>query len=419
MSIIHRILKFIPDEYRHNEETFRKARLFVQVCFITSFFSTFYLITSTVFGMRHPQLAMIFNAVSFIILPFLFRYNKISLKIAANLYIFIGCVGVVISAWFTSGLNSTVIPWLAVLPITALMLTDKKTGWIWTAISYGLIAIIAVFKFKEFDFPEETPNVFKSIFDGTNLTGLVLLIYLIATVFENTKNTALFNLEQRNQQLDNEKKRSEELLLNILPADVAEELKQTGRSKARFYQNVTVLFTDFLNFTRVSETMDPEALVSEIDYCFSNLDRITEKYGLEKIKTIGDAYLAVSGLPVEHPDHAERTIDAAIEIQKFMMEYEHQRRHDKKMHFSMRIGINSGEVVAGIVGIKKFAYDIWGDTVNTAARMEQHGESNKINVSQATYDLVKGKYLFTHRGQIQAKNKGAIDMYFVDGPVEN
>jgi adenylate cyclase len=223
----------------------------------------------------------------------------------------------------------------------------------------------------------------------------------------------------RNVELKKEKDRSESLLLNILPGEVAEELKETGGAEARLFDNVTVLFTDFKGFTTVSEKLTPQQLVDELHACFSAFDEITGKYNIEKIKTVGDAYLAVSGLPLANLNHAEDLIRAAIEIRDFMVERARDGRRlttedgKNRETFEIRIGIHSGSVVAGIVGVKKFAYDIWGDTVNTAARMEQNSEAGKINISQSTYELVKDKFNCEYRGEIEAKNKGKLKMYFV------
>jgi adenylate cyclase len=208
------------------------------------------------------------------------------------------------------------------------------------------------------------------------------------------------------------RKQSDELLLNILPEEVAAELKTTGGTTAKHYDNVTVLFTDFVDFTKASEKMTAQNLIDELHTCFKAFDAITSKYGIEKIKTIGDAYLAVCGLPTADGLHAEKVVSAAQDIKSFMLQRREQLG-DKT--FEVRIGIHSGEVVAGIVGVKKFAYDIWGDTVNTAARMEQKSEAGKINISQTTYELVKDRFACTYRGEIEAKNKGMMKMYFVEG----
>lgn len=211
------------------------------------------------------------------------------------------------------------------------------------------------------------------------------------------------------------KKRSDELLLNILPEETAEELKSTGKAKTKSFDIVTVMFTDFKNFTQASEILTPEELVEEINYCFSEFDKIISKYDIEKIKTIGDAYMCASGLPVSSPTHAEDIIKAGLEFQQFIEKNKANRKADNKIYFELRLGVHSGPVVAGVVGVKKFAYDIWGDTVNTASRMESSGEVGKVNISGTTYELVKDKFNCTYRGKVQAKNKGEIDMYFVDG----
>jgi adenylate cyclase len=218
-------------------------------------------------------------------------------------------------------------------------------------------------------------------------------------------------IEKQHEELKSEKKKSDDLLLNILPEEVAEELKQKGSSEAKFFDHVTVLFTDFVDFTKAGERMSPQELVDELHTCFKAFDDIVSQYGIEKIKTIGDAYLAVGGLPIAQEEHAINVVKAAREIRQFMTA---RKQAIGDNTFEIRIGIHSGSVVAGIVGVKKFAYDIWGDTVNTAARMEQHGEKGKINISQATYELVKDRFVCTNRGAITAKNKGELSMYFVE-----
>jgi class 3 adenylate cyclase len=221
-------------------------------------------------------------------------------------------------------------------------------------------------------------------------------------------------IEQQHDALKSEKRKSDELLLNILPAEVAEELKEKGKSKAQLFDDVSVLFTDFVNFTQISERLGAEELVAELHECFKAFDNIMESNSMEKIKTIGDAYLAVSGIPVHNDRHAYNAIKAGLEIITFMKE-----RGTHTNTFEIRIGIHSGPLVAGIVGVKKFAYDIWGDTVNTASRMESTSEAGKVNISEATHKLVENNFTFTYRGKIDAKHKGEIDMYFVDSIIDN
>lgn len=254
----------------------------------------------------------------------------------------------------------------------------------------------------------------KNIKNGFIAGGIMLLLlaFVIYRSYRNQKKSFKL-ISEANKIILCEKQRSEELLLNILPVEVAEELKNNGKTQARLYNEVTVLFTDFVNFTQTVENLTPQQLVNELHECFSVFDDIIERNGLEKIKTIGDAYMAVSGLPEATPDHAINAAKAAVEIRDFM---EERKKHNKV--FEARIGINSGQVVAGIVGVKKFAYDIWGDAVNTAARMEQSGVSGKINVSSSTYELIKNDFDCTYRGRINAKNKGDIDMYFINNPIE-
>ncbi len=221
-------------------------------------------------------------------------------------------------------------------------------------------------------------------------------------------------IKKTNHLIQEETHKSEKLLLNILPEETAQELKQSGKVKAKKFNSVSVMFTDFIEFTRFSQDLTPEDLVKSVDFYFSKFDEIIEKYNLEKIKTIGDAYMCAGGLPFPTTDHTEKIIQAAFEIAEFIEES--KKLDSKKIKtFEIRIGINTGPVVAGVVGTKKFAYDIWGDTVNVASRMECNSLPGKINVSEYTYKLIKDKYDCEYRGQVPVKNKGMMKMYFVNG----
>jgi class 3 adenylate cyclase len=242
--------------------------------------------------------------------------------------------------------------------------------------------------------------------------ALIILALLIYGRYRSSKK-AKKTLEEKNKVIQHERERSDELLLNILPASIAEELKEYGKASAKQYKEVTVLFSDFKNFTKVAEALKPEELVKELDKCFKAFDFITSQYAdVEKIKTIGDAYMCASGL-TERRTMPNNIIKAALEMQEFLDEYKQERMRIGKPYFEARIGLHTGPVVAGVVGVNKFAYDIWGDTVNIAARMEANSMEGQVNISEDTYSRVKYNFECEYRGKVQAKNKGAVDMYFV------
>ena len=222
-------------------------------------------------------------------------------------------------------------------------------------------------------------------------------------------------IKKTNVIIEEEKNRSDSLLLNILPEETAQELKQNGKVLAKKFESVTVLFTDFEAFTQYAEKLPPEKLVESVDYYFSKFDTIMEKYDLEKIKTVGDCYMCAGGLPFPTKDHACKMVLAAFEIASFVKDSKNNNPLND-VRFEIRIGINSGPVVAGVVGTKKFAYDIWGDTVNIASRMESNSEPGKINISQNTYELIKDTFNCDYRGEIEVKNRGMMKMYFVNNP---
>ncbi len=221
-------------------------------------------------------------------------------------------------------------------------------------------------------------------------------------------------LYSKNEIIEEERKKSEQLLLNILPAVVANELKTNGVAVAKRHEHATVFFSDFKNFSQIAKSLSPEKLVFQLDLHFKAFDEIIEKYSIEKIKTIGDAYMCVSGLPEKNPNNALDIINAALEIQAYLNELKKEKLKKGQPYFEARIGVHTGPLVAGVVGSKKFAYDVWGDTVNIAARLESKGEVGKVNISHSTYKLVKGKYNCIPRGKIPIKNRGEIEMYFAE-----
>ena len=243
------------------------------------------------------------------------------------------------------------------------------------------------------------------------LIGTSFFVFILAGGFYNR----LQYVRRSKATLQMEKDRSDFLLLNILPKEIAQELKVKGKADARDFEMVSILFTDFKGFTEQSCKLSSTDLVNEINHCFKAFDHIIEKYGIEKIKTFGDAYMAAGGLPAPNQESIKNTILAALEMQAFIVDRKLEMDKKELPAFEMRVGVHTGPVVAGIVGVKKFQYDIWGDTVNTASRMESSGEVGKVNISQTTYELLKDDtdFIFESRGMIEVKGKGEIEMYFV------
>ncbi len=219
-------------------------------------------------------------------------------------------------------------------------------------------------------------------------------------------------IQQQNEEIAAERSKSDQLLLNILPEEIAQELKAHGYATPRHYESATVLFTDFINFTRLSEHLAPNELIDELNECFLAFDEICDKNGLEKIKTIGDAFMCAGGLPIPNETHPVDAVRAALEMEAWLLQ--RNKTNPKAIFREMRLGIHTGPVVAGVIGKNKFAYDIWGDAVNLAARLEELGECGRVNVSGSTAEAVKHLYKVTYRGKKEVYNKGLVDMYFVE-----
>lgn len=220
-------------------------------------------------------------------------------------------------------------------------------------------------------------------------------------------------IERQKALLEKEKEKTEKLLRNVLPDETARDLRDSGKTAARSYNMASVMFTDFKGFTRIAEKLRPKDLVEQLDLCFGAFDDIIGKYNLEKIKTIGDSYMCAGGVPVRNKTNAIDMVLAALEIQRFINSFNEQNTFPD-VKWDLRIGINTGELIAGVVGSKRFAFDVWGDTVNIANRLETACEPGRINVSNSTYQIIKDFFVCTKRGKLPVKHKGYIDMFFVD-----
>ena len=246
------------------------------------------------------------------------------------------------------------------------------------------------------------------------LSLLALLMGILLLRYREKKKTNK-QLAQQKEAIDQERQKADTLLYNILPMETAKELKETGGAKPHLYEKVTVLFTDFKGFTQIASKMKPEELIEELNFCFSGFDEICKEFGLEKIKTIGDAYMCAGGIPIPNETNPIDAVKAAMAMVEFMENWAKMKEIKNEPVWHLRIGVHTGSVVAGVIGSHKFAYDIWGDAVNLASRLESAGEAERINISETTYEYVKDTFNCTPRGKVHAKGKGEVEMYFVEG----
>ncbi len=247
-----------------------------------------------------------------------------------------------------------------------------------------------------------------------------LLAVQVSAAIRNAKhfegmNLLLAEMNRLYSELNTERRKCDILLLNTLPHKIADELKQNGKVKPVHYECASILFTDFKDFSKLAEQLTPEELVNELDYCFSYFDLVSETHNLEKLKTIGDSYMCVGGIPIPTSTHAIDAVLAALQIRAFMSWRRYEKIQNNQPYWEIRLGIHSGSLLAGVIGKKKFTYDVWGDAVNIASRMESSSLPGSINISQSTFELVNDFFECEYRGKIAAKNKGNVDMYFVHG----
>lgn len=296
-----------------------------------------------------------------------------------------------------SGMN---LLWMFLTPLGILIFSSLRPALIYMLMFLGILVVTILITPTFYAEPMVVSEFNNDLFYVMNLVVSYSVIFLASAWFVNS--------------IKKEKKKSEDLLLNILPSDVAEELKMNGKVEPVSHENATVLFTDFKGFTEISEGISPKDLVMEINHCFDTFDKIATSHNIEKIKTIGDSFMAVGGDFGAVECTPADVVLAALKMQEFIIKRKRERDQQGKFAFEMRVGIHTGSVIAGVVGSIKFQFDIWGDTVNIASRMESHGEIEKVNVSEVTYQLIKEQFSFKERETIVVKGKGAMKMYFAD-----
>ncbi len=315
--------------------------------------------------------------------------------------------------WIIGGFSASsgIAGWAVLAPVGALMILGTRQSTPWFLLFGGLVIASWGMNDMFMSFALPIPKQTQMLFFITNIGGVATILYLLMRYFETQKERVLRELDRKNDDLLTEQGRSERLLLNVLPKSVADRLKRSEQRIADRYDAVTILFADLVDFTRISADMSPDDVVDLLGQVFSRFDELTEKYGVEKIKTIGDAYMVVCGAPDPRADHAAIMANLALDMQRSLAEL--SAVSGKTL--MMRIGINSGPVIAGVIGNTKFSYDLWGDTVNMASRMEHYGVSNVIQITEATHRLIVDRFLFEKREPIVVKGKGQVQSYFLIG----
>ena len=326
-----------------------------------------------------------------------FRFSQLLLSLLLPFFLMIALGGFINS--------SAVVLWSLSCPLGALVFAERRQAIKWFLTFLALVILGAILE----PFGQRTSNlppIMRTIFFVMNIGCTSTVAFVLLQYFVSQKDTTL-------ELLHVEQVKSEHLLLNILPKEIADILKNESRTIADQYDQVSVLFADIVNFTPMSALMTPVELVELLNDIFTYFDMLVEKYRLEKIKTIGDCYMVAAGIPQSRPDHAHILTQMAIEVRDHFAQHQFQSRH-----FAFRIGINSGSVVAGVIGHMKFAYDLWGDAVNTASRMESHGVGGQIQITRATYELIKNDFVCEPRGVINVKGKGEMEVWHVKGTIE-
>ncbi len=398
--------RFAYNEHDSPDLAFQKELLAIISSFLVLCGVVWWLMWYLIFGWSIPTVAAgLFGIMVFVMMIVSHVTKKHLLLVHAA---FFGTIIVPVTCqWALGSMHNSgmIIAWAFLTPLGILIFASIRP-----AIVYMLIFIIYIL----------ITAIFQPVFPGRELIasdGIIKMFYSMNLV---TSFTVIFGTcAWFVHTIKAEKRVSESLLLNILPNDVAQELKKFGRVEPVSHEHATVLFTDFKGFTEITESITAKELVAEINHCFGAFDEITTKYNIEKIKTIGDSYMAVGGNFSGNACTPWHVISAGLELQEYISKRKKEREKVGKFGFEMRVGVHSGPVVSGVVGVKKFQFDIWGDTVNIASRMQSNGEIGELNITGTTRDLVKDKFDFDFRGNLPVKGKGDMPMYFVRRKQEN
>lgn len=410
---------FLPSAIVQRPDNIRRHKIFVATSMIVALFAATYGVMSYIINFTVGLYAMIASVGLFAVLPLALRAGLSIWSLGVVFSSFILLLNVVLVTYSGGLFTSPVTPFIILPSVFALIFCSLRTAVFFVVLSVIYVVVMMVMRDVIATIPVTYVPSFHNTFLTLALGGLVIIMFLVTNTYEQTKNEALRLLEEKQEELRKEQELSDSLLLNILPEATVKELKSVGVARPRAYEMVSVLFADFVSFTRISQTMTAAELVKHIDEYFTRFDGIMDRHGIEKIKTMGDSYMCVCGLPVETVHHAQQIIAAAREMLAVVEEIRINNTESGGPAFDVRIGVHSGPVVAGIVGKKKFAYDIWGDTVNVAARLQQLGHVNCINMSSSTHVLVRNDVSCSYAGTVTAKNRGEIDVFIVDADADS
>lgn len=352
---------------------------------------------------NEKQATFVLLLFTFIAFIGLFRFHILrNFKILRFTVLFMFIALPFVSSLLVGGIyvSSNILSWTLLSPLMASLTSNKKKN-IWIAIFFiGIFVSVLIepYLVSANNLPENVRNIIFLM----NTFGTTTVLFYTLNYFVNHKNIAYLLLAE-------EEKKSDELLLNILPADIANKLKTDKSLIAEYYPSASVLFADLVGFTPLTEKMAPQEMIELLNRVFSYFDALTEKYGLEKIRTIGDNYMVASGVPIPREDHAKAIANMALDIIAYTKDISLKRGEE----INFRVGINSGPMTGGVIGIKKFQYDVWGDTVNIASRMESQGEAGKIQITDNTYQFIKNDFTFIERLGVNIKGKGNMKTYFL------
>lgn len=402
-NIIQRYIgNIIPEQLHHDQEKFRKARLITGFTVMVMVIFPVYVVTHYIVGDTQGALVILITIMVYPLVILVLRRTG-SLPLVGNFGIFLFyCISTYFS-YTQGGLASPSMIAKMASPAAALVFSGRRSMIVWILIESSTIIIFYLLAIAGYSFPHHIPPEWLLFDRVTQLLGVIIAVSVLFLLSETER-------AKTQQSLILERRKSDALLINVLPVTIAERLKTDTSIIADVYHDVTVLFADIVGFTQLSSKIQPEILVDILNRIFTEFDQLVERYKLEKIKTIGDAYMVVGGVPVADRHHARHigflALDMIQSLDRLLLPIEDVR-------LQLRIGIHCGEVVAGVIGKRKFSYDLWGDTVNIASRMESHGKSHCIHCSEVVYHRLNDIFVFQERGEIEIKGKGSMKTYFL------